>query len=115
MELKIIEMELQEYKNTTDYKKEEAYLRAQKRLKEIKGFYWHAFWYVAVNIFLIVLVASNAKGNIWHFGTFSTPLFWGIGLGFHALGVFGKNLFFSKSWEDRKIQEYMDKDKNNWK
>ena len=115
MELKIIEMELQEYKNTTDYKKEEAYLRAQKRLKEIKGFYWHAFWYVAVNIFLIVLVASNANGNIWHFGTFSTPLFWGIGLGFHALGVFGKNLFFSKSWEDRKIQEYMDKDKNNWK
>lgn len=115
MELKLMDMELQEYKNTTEYRKEDAYLRAQKRLKEIKGFYWHAFWYVVVNIFLIIVIASNNNGNIWHFGTFSTPLFWGIGLGFHALGVFGKNLLFGKSWEERKIKEYMEKDKNNSK
>tara|TARA_R110001583_G_scaffold102332_1_gene248911 strand:- start:694 stop:1020 length:327 start_codon:yes stop_codon:yes gene_type:complete len=108
-------MELKEYKNTTDYKKEDAYLRAQKKLKEIKGFYWHAFWYVVVNAFIIITIVSNSDGNIWNLGTFSTPLFWGIGLGFHALGVFGKNLFFGKAWEERKIKEYMDKDKKRWK
>ncbi len=102
-------MENQNY--ISNHKKEEAYLRAQKKLKDIKGFYWHAFWYVAVNVFIIVMIASNSKGSIWNFGIFSTPFFWGIGLGFHALTVFGKNLFFSKSWEARKIKEYMDKDK----
>jgi len=107
-------MELQEYKKTTEYKKEDAYLRAQKKLKEIKGFYWHAFWYVVVNAFIIITIVSNTNGNIWNLNTFSTPLFWGIGLGFHALGVFGKNLFFGKAWEERKIKEYIEKDKRKW-
>jgi hypothetical protein len=107
-------MELKDYKYSNDYKKEEAYLRAQKKLKEIKGFYWHAFWYVVVNAFIIIMIVSNSNGDIWNLGTFSTPLFWGIGLGFHAIGVFGKNLFFSKNWEERKINEYMDKDKKRW-
>lgn len=95
------------------YPKEEIYIRAEKRLKAVKGFYWHAFWYVIVNIFLIIVISSN-NDSFWHFGTFSTAIFWGIGLGFHALGVFGKHLIFSKSWEDRKIKEYMDKDKKHW-
>jgi len=107
-------MEPKNNKYSTDYKKEDAYLRAQKKLKEIKGFYWHAFWYVVVNVFIIIMIVSNSNGYIWHLGTFSTPLFWGIGLGFHALSVFGKDFFFSKSWEERKIQEYMDKNKNQW-
>ena len=94
-----------------DYYREDAYLRAEKRLKAIKGFYWHAFWYLIINIFLIVFIGIKSS-HFWSFGTFSTAVFWGIGLGFHALGVFGKNLFFSKSWEDRKIKEYMEKDKN---
>ena len=108
-------MEHKKDKYLTNYAEGGAYLRAQKRLKEIKGFYWHTFWYAAVNIFLIIVIAiKQGDGNIWHFETFSTAFFWGIGLGFHALSVFGKNLFFSKSWEERKINEYMDKDKKRW-
>ncbi|MGC1205583.1 MAG: 2TM domain-containing protein [Flavobacteriaceae bacterium] len=103
-------MEPTDSKYSIGYKKEDAYIRAQKRLKELKGFYWHAFWYVAVNIFIVGSIASGSNGNFWNFGTFSTPIFWGIGLGFHALSVFGKNLFFSKSWEDRKMGEYMKKE-----
>ncbi|WP_406683051.1 2TM domain-containing protein [Seonamhaeicola sp. MEBiC1930] len=98
-----------------DFRKEEAYIRAQKRIKELKGFYWHAFWYVAVNIFIIIMIGRGSGWNIWHFGTFATPLFWGIGLGFHALGVFGKNLFFSKSWEDRKVKEFMEEENRRQK
>lgn len=104
---------LEPYKNN-DYQKEQAYMRAKKRVKDIKGFYWHAFWYVVVNIFIVTMIVSNG-GSLFHFGTFTTAFFWGIGLGFHALGVFGKNLVFSKSWEERKIREYMDKDKKQWK
>ncbi|MEP1489340.1 MAG: 2TM domain-containing protein [Algibacter sp.] len=103
-------MQKLDYNNKSKYHNESAYIRAQKRLKEIKGFYWHAFWYVVVNVFIVVMIISNSDGNIWHFGTFSTPLFWGIGLAFHATMLFGRNLFFSKSWENKKIQEFMEKD-----
>lgn len=94
-----------------DHRKEQAYVRAKKRVKELKGFYWHAFWYVVVNIFIITMVAINSNNyDFWDFGTFTTAFFWGIGLGFHALSVFGKNAIFSEHWEERKIKEYMDKD-----
>lgn len=104
---------LEKHFSSGQFEKEDAYLRAQKKLKELKGFYWHAFWYAVVNIFIFIMIASNSNGNIWHFGTFSTPIFWGIGLGFHALSVFGKNLFFSKSWENRKIREFLEKEEEN--
>jgi hypothetical protein len=42
---------------------------------------------------------------------FAVWFFWGIGLAAHWLGVFGKNIVFSKAWEERKIKEFMDKDK----
>lgn len=103
------------HKKSNKYHSENAYLRAQKRLKEIKGFYGHAFWYVVVNIFIIVMIVINSDGSAWHFGTFSTAIFWGLGLGFHALSVFGKNLFFSKSWENKKIEEFMKKEEEREK
>ena len=108
-----MENNIEPYKNKR-YQKEEAYLRAEKKLKDLKGFYWHAFWYLVVNIFIIVMVSVNNQSSIWHFGTLSTPLFWGIGLAFHALSIFSKGYLFGKSWEERKIQEYMEKDKNQW-
>ncbi len=104
---------LEETTNHSNYKKEDAYLRAQKRIKELKGFYAHAFWYVIVNIFLIIMIGVKSNWNIFHFGTFATPLFWGIGLGFHAIGVFGKNRLFSKSWEERQIKKFMDQEDKN--
>lgn len=96
-----------------EYIEEKKYLRAQKRIKEIKGFYWHLFWYLVVNIFLWVVIIMNLNQgeSFFKYGHFSTAFFWGIGLFFHWLGVFGKNIVFSKDWENRKIKEYMDKDK----
>lgn len=94
--------------------KEEAYLKAQNKVKRIMGFYRHLLVYVLVNIFLIATIGLTSKGNIWNFGTFSTAFFWGIGLAFHALGVFGPDLVFGKQWEDRMIKKYMDKENNRW-
>ena len=93
--------------------KEEAYLKAQNKVKKIMGFYRHLFIYIVINIFLIILITYNNDGGFWSFGTFTTPFFWGIGLGFHALGVFGPDLVFGKSWENRMIKKYMDKEKQS--
>lgn len=113
MELKYNVMENQDIEpyGKRNFRNEDAYLRAEKRLKELKGFYWHAFWYVAVNIFIIIMIVTNG-GSLFHFGTWSTPFFWGIGLGFHAIGVFGKSRLFGKSWEERKIKEFMEREEN---
>lgn len=109
--------EIEPYKEKTEqdfYAREEAYLRAKKRLDKIVGFYWHLAVYVIVNLVLIFLIGFNTD-NFWSFGTFSTAFFWGIGLAFHFLGVFGPNFLFGKNWEERKIKEIMDKDQQEMK
>ena len=35
---------------------------------------------------------------------------WGIGLLFHAVKTFRWNPFFTRSWEERKIREFMEED-----
>ena len=100
--------------NNPNYSREEAYLRAKKRLDKLVGFYWHLAVYVVVNLFLIVLIAAYTDGSIWNFATFSAAFFWGIGLIFHFLGVFGPNFFFGKDWEERKIEEFIKKDERHW-
>ncbi len=100
-------------KSQSDFYREDAYIRAQKKVKKIVGFYWHLASYVIVNLFLIFIIGKNTA-NFWSFATFSTAIFWGIGLFFHFLGVFGPDFFFGKNWEQRKIKEYMDKDKKRW-
>ncbi len=96
------------------YEREEAYLRAKKKLDKLVGFYWHLAVYIIVNIFLILLIGLNRDDDdAWGFGTFATAIFWGIGLAFHFLGVFGPGFMFGKNWEERKIQEFMEKDRRD--
>lgn len=97
------------------YEKNEAYLRAQKKVKKILGFYKHLATYVIINLFVIgiILYAQDDWSNVWQSGVFSMPLFWGIGLFFHAMGVWGPDLIFGKNWEKRKIKAYMEKYKND--
>ncbi|AXG70509.1 2TM domain protein [Kordia sp. SMS9] len=99
-----------------DYKKEEAYLRAKKKVEKIKGFYGHLASYVIVNIFILSMIGFNLDTGetFWKFGHFSTAFFWGIGLAFHAAGVFGPDFLLGKKWEERKIKEYMSDNRRNW-
>jgi hypothetical protein len=98
-----------------NFNRDERYEIAVKRVKSIKGFYVHLIVYILVNIFIIAGNLMNNSNNdpfFWSWQTFSTALFWGIGLLAHGLSVFGKNLFFSSNWEEKKIQEFLDKDKS---
>lgn len=106
--------EFNQMSNTENkFLREEAYLRAQKKVKALVGFYWHFAWYIIVNLFIIILVVSNG-GRLFSFGTFATAIFWGIGLFFHFLGVFGPDFMFGKNWEERKIKKFMEKDSHKW-
>ncbi|MEZ4787571.1 MAG: 2TM domain-containing protein [Flavobacterium haoranii] len=89
------------------------YKEAQKRVKRIKGFYTHATIYVVVNIMIFVINAREipAGESIFQWRTLMTPLFWGIGLLSHGLSVFLPNYILGKDWEERKIKEFMEKEK----
>ncbi|WP_396637479.1 2TM domain-containing protein [Maribacter sp. R77961] len=91
--------------------------RAKKRLEELKGFYWHLAAYIGVNSFITISTIIGRMSNgasfleVLDFGTFAVWFFWGIGLFFHGMKVFSHNPIFSKAWEERQIQKYIEKDK----
>ncbi len=91
------------------------YLEAQKRVKKIKGFYVHIVFFVVANLFLFILPfilnkQNNLNINIVYW-TFSNVGFWGLGLLIHGLSVFAPIFFFGKEWEERKIKELIEKEK----
>ena len=95
------------------------YQIAQRRVQKIKRFYTHLLVYLVVNTFIIVDNVNDLGSNdsIFQFSIFSTAFFWGIGLLSHALNVFSFNIFLGENWEEKKIKEFMEKDKNqskNW-
>lgn len=97
--------------NSTD-SKEKLYKLAAKRVEEIKSFYIHLVIYVLVNIMIFFLINDYSFNNIkFHMGTLATPFFWGIGLFCHWANVFGPSVFFGKKWEEKKIRELMEKDR----
>ena len=85
---------------------QQRYQRARERVQALKDFYTHATAFILVNIgwFVINLLTGGGSWFYW-------PLiFWRIGLGIHALNVFGLGGRFGQDWEVRKTRELMDKD-----
>jgi hypothetical protein len=84
---------------------QEAYLRAKKRVEVKIGFFIHLVVYLGVNTLLIIINIMTSTQYLW----FKWPLIgWGIGIIFHALGVF----VFSKglSIKERMIEKEMKKE-----
>lgn len=84
------------------YNEDLAYVRARDRVEKLKGFYGNLISYCVVIPVLIIVNLNTSK-----FQWFWFPMLgWGLGLTFHALETFG----YGKSWEERKIQEILQKD-----
>ena len=103
--------------NHQDREKTERYLRAEKKVENIRGFYIHLLVYVCVNLFIsIKKIARNLDNGetfdeaFYDIGTYIVWLAWGIGLAFNAYNVFIKDGILEKNWEERKIKEYMEQE-----
>lgn len=89
------------------YNENVAYQRAKEKVEQLKGFYGNLISYCIV-IPVLILINVNTSDFQW----FWFPMLgWGMGLTFHALETFG----YGKSWEERKINELMNKEDNNSK
>lgn len=87
----------------------EEYQKARDRVQEIKGFYAHAAMYLLANAALVALNLATLHKNdgiIW----FIWPVIgWGVVLAVHAISVFGIGRFLGKDWEQRRIQQELDR------
>lgn len=102
-----------------DYSENIKLLKARRRVEMLKGFYKHLLVYIVVNIAIFIVrgevleffqTESPDKNFIeWiDWNILIVPIFWGIGLWFHAAKVFHYKLKFLKNWEERQLKKYMD-------
>ncbi|MCM4160650.1 2TM domain-containing protein [Antarcticibacterium flavum] len=94
------------------YNEDNSYKVAQKRVKDIKGFYIHLLVYIFINA--AILIPQFIGKNIWvelgDISNYFTLFFWGIGLLAHWAGVFGPGWVLGRKWEEKKIKELMDRE-----
>ena len=94
------------------------YIKAKKRVEDLKQFYKHVAVYVIISAFFIgrriykdieygdaIIEAFTDLSNYRLF------FWWSVILILHGLNVYKFN-FFSKNWEERKVKEEMDKQNN---
>jgi len=102
------------------------FIRAQKKVENIKLFYNHVGVYVVCvslmllfkNVLVINVVSAKVLGNVeyleWiNWNVYGTPILWGIAILFHALSVFKFKIPFICKWEERQLEKYMKEDKLN--
>lgn len=86
--------------------REQQYQEVKRRVRQIAEFYRHLGAYIVVNAGLAVINLISNPDDIW----FVYPLLgWGIGVAAHGLKVFMTE-GWSRSWEERKIRELMEKE-----
>lgn len=94
--------------------------KANRRIKELKGFYRHILIFIVVNGFLFLL-QSGALHPFLPEGFPAEPYYfdwvnaniatWGLILFVHAIIVYRWKFSFFKKWEERQIQKYMEEDR----
>lgn len=90
--------------------------RAKKRVKKIKGFYTHLLIYVVINLIVVFQNIENLEPGESYFQArnFITFTLWGIVIIIYALTVFFPSFILGSDWEERKIKEILEKEKNIW-
>ena len=87
---------------------DEAYQRAKKRVKDIKGFYSHLFTYILVNALLFAINMITSPDSLW----FYWPLLgWGVAVVAHGFSVFAAESLLGREWEERKTRDIMERER----
>lgn len=90
---------------------ENKYFKAKEKVREVKKFYTSLLTYL---FFIGFLAAINYYTDEWRYPWFLWAAFgWGIGIVCKAIKTFGYNPFLGRNWEERKIKEFMNEEKND--
>ncbi|MET7027868.1 2TM domain-containing protein [Sediminicola luteus] len=89
-----------------NYIDDKRYQKAKERVEAIKSFYGNLVSYCIV---IPILVYINYRTTSFPWVIFPA-LGWGFGVIAHGMEAYGYNPIFGKSWEERKMREYMEDD-----
>jgi len=96
--------------------KKTAYINAKKKVEALRQFYLHIILFVIVNTIIVILnndVFQGQGDDSAMVALFFSFFIWGIGLVFHGLYVlyvFKMKSNILKRWEEKKIQQLMEKE-----
>lgn len=100
-----------EVMETDKFEQNREYRKARKQARELRGFYIHLMIYCVTIPFLIAINLVFVPDFYWFpFSVFG----WGTGLLFHWMEVKKYTPFLGKGWEERKIREFMEEEKNKY-
>lgn len=88
------------------------YERAKKKVRSIRGFYVNLGLYCLIMPVLVYINLNYTPDFYWFFFSMAG---WGLGILFHGMEAFGWNPFFGKDWEERKLKEILEKERNKTK
>lgn len=86
---------------------EQYYDQAKKRVQKKKKFFNHLKTFIIINVVMNIVVSLDGD----FFGFLPATLFWGMGLAFHYIKVFGipGTNILTPEWEDEEIEKEMEK------
>lgn len=100
--------------------KDQPYIKAKSRVDKLKGFYTHFAVYLIVNSLIAgfkvarnLRIGESINDAIFDFSTMSSWMLWGVGLAIHGFAVFGLPKILGDNWEEEKIKQFMEEEKNN--
>lgn len=89
---------------------DELFIKAQKKVRRLQIFYLHLVLYlivVALISYNFYIMEAGAYTSIITGVNVTTLVLWTVVICVHAWSVFKGRLFFKKSWEDKKIEDYI--------
>ncbi|GGB86066.1 hypothetical protein GCM10007424_27650 [Flavobacterium suaedae] len=91
------------------------YDRVKNKVRTLRNFYRHLTAYVIVIIILAVLlwVGIKEENDVFVYIAYGTAFGWTIGLIIHFFKLYSSSLFMGKGWEQRKIEELVQKEQIN--
>ena len=95
--------------------KEEKYIKAKNKIKQIKNFRWFVLAAVMASIYMIgfsvFLYTNENQYSLTPIAIFIATTFgvWVIAF-FEYIKIFNQKVFFLKDWEEKQIQKYMKKE-----
>lgn len=105
VKLPILTKQVSVMETAANYSENTAYYRAKKRVEQLKGFYGNLISYCCVIPVLIFINLTYMPEFQWFW---FSAVGWGFGLSMHAFQTFG----YGANWEEKKIQEILEKDNN---
>jgi hypothetical protein len=96
---------------------EKKYAEAKAKVERIKMFYIHLLGYIVASGFILYNSLTIEEGHKFEDSVLainvSSLVIWGIVIIVHGWSAFKGRILFSKKWEERKVKEYMNNDKQN--